>query len=242
METQKHRLDTDSFDLARRSALVAGLGIMKALLAVLALVGVVCAEDFTLTDGTEYKGARVSRVDPDGLVLTLVDGIAKVPFAKLSPALQKQYNYDPEAAQQFAAEKASKAAVASKQMQAQEAERQRQAADKKAVETLLASAIQAHLTISQITDDGFLAHGYVTETNGSNQKLQDDIYVVGPNEGLVDNAKIQAVIVPIGTKKFTTVLGAERTVAKFKLVSVGEADSPEPSRRGVSSTQRIGGG
>ena len=60
------------------------------------------ADDFKTTDGKEYKNAKVSRVDPDGIVITFSGGTVKIPFTKLSEELQRKYNYNPEAAKSFA--------------------------------------------------------------------------------------------------------------------------------------------
>jgi hypothetical protein len=59
------------------------------------------ADDFKTTDGTEYKNAKVSRVEPDGVVLKFSGGIVKILFTELSPEIQKKYGYDPKAAGDF---------------------------------------------------------------------------------------------------------------------------------------------
>jgi hypothetical protein len=60
------------------------------------------AEDFKTINGKEYKNATISRVEPDGIVITFSGGIVKIPFTKLSEELQRKYNYNPEAAKAFA--------------------------------------------------------------------------------------------------------------------------------------------
>src|SRR6266705_4251869 len=75
------------------------LAILAALSASIAL-----ADDFKTTDGKEYKNAKINRVEPDGIVISFSGGIVKIPFADLSQELQRKYNYDPEAAKQFAAD------------------------------------------------------------------------------------------------------------------------------------------
>ena len=60
------------------------------------------ADDFKTTDGKEYKNAKVSRVEPDGIVITFSGETIKIPFTKLSEELQRKYHYDPEAAKSFA--------------------------------------------------------------------------------------------------------------------------------------------
>jgi len=52
--------------------------ILAALSASLAL-----ADDFKTIGGKEYKNAKVSRVEPDGIVLVTKSGISKVYFTEL---------------------------------------------------------------------------------------------------------------------------------------------------------------
>jgi hypothetical protein len=59
------------------------------------------AEDFEANNGKEYKNAKVSRVEPDGIVVTFSGGIVKIPFTELSPEIQKKYGYNREAAADF---------------------------------------------------------------------------------------------------------------------------------------------
>ena len=70
------------------------LAILVALSASLAL-----ADDFKTIDGKEYKNAKVSRVEPDGLVLMTKSGISKVYFVELPKEVQKRFGYDPAALQ-----------------------------------------------------------------------------------------------------------------------------------------------
>ena len=72
------------------------LAILAALSASIAL-----ADDFKTIDGKEYKNAKLSRVEPDGIVITFSGGIVKIPFAEMSPDIQKNYGYDPAAAADF---------------------------------------------------------------------------------------------------------------------------------------------
>jgi hypothetical protein len=79
----------------------AALAILAALSASIAL-----ADDFKTTNGKEYKNAKISRVEPDCIVIAFSGGIVKIPFTELSKELQEKYHYDPEAAQKFAAQSA----------------------------------------------------------------------------------------------------------------------------------------
>lgn len=48
-----------------------------------------------LVDGVIHEGATLSRVDPDGITITHDEGIAKIPFEKLTPEAQAKFGYDP---------------------------------------------------------------------------------------------------------------------------------------------------
>jgi hypothetical protein len=52
------------------------------------------ADDFTTTDGVKHSG-KITRVEPDGLMLMTDSGVEKVPFAALPADVQKKYGYDP---------------------------------------------------------------------------------------------------------------------------------------------------
>jgi hypothetical protein len=88
------------------------------------------AGNFKTVEGKEYKDATVSRVEPDGLVLTTKFGISKVYFVELPKEVQERFHYDAANAAQFTA--ASQKAVgqfnevlaAQQQQQAQERQRQ----------------------------------------------------------------------------------------------------------------------
>src|SRR5437660_4413175 len=52
------------------------------------------AEDFKTIHGKEYKNVTVSRVEPDGIVLTSSSGISKVYFTELPKEVQERFHYD----------------------------------------------------------------------------------------------------------------------------------------------------
>jgi DNA segregation ATPase FtsK/SpoIIIE-like protein len=94
------------------------LAISAALSASIAL-----AEDFKTTDGKEYKNAKVSRVEPDGIVISSKSGISKVYFTELPKEVQQRFNYDAEKAAAYSAEQTANQQALYKQQK--EAERQR---------------------------------------------------------------------------------------------------------------------
>jgi hypothetical protein len=62
------------------------------------------ADDFKTVEGKEYKNVKVSRVEPDGSVLTSKSGISKVYFTELPKEVQERFHYDPEKAAEFTAQ------------------------------------------------------------------------------------------------------------------------------------------
>src|SRR4029077_20524001 len=77
------------------------LAIIAALSASIAL-----ADDFKTIDGKEYKNVKVSRVEPDGIVLITKSGISKVYFTELPKEVQQRFNYDPKKAAAYLRQKA----------------------------------------------------------------------------------------------------------------------------------------
>jgi hypothetical protein len=67
----------------------------------LCLASAVLADDFKTTNGKEYKDAKVSRVEPDGVVISFRGGIVKIPFPDLPAEIRAKYGYDPQAAADF---------------------------------------------------------------------------------------------------------------------------------------------
>jgi hypothetical protein len=62
------------------------------------------ADDFKTIAGKEYKNATVSRVEPDGIVLTNKAGISKVYFTELPKDVQERFGYDPLKAADYSAQ------------------------------------------------------------------------------------------------------------------------------------------
>jgi hypothetical protein len=91
---------------------------------ILSLTSVAFAEDFKTINGKEYKDATISRVEPDGIVLTSKSGVSKVYFTELPKDVQVCFGYDPQKATAYAAEQAANHAVYQKQQE--EAQRQRE--------------------------------------------------------------------------------------------------------------------
>jgi hypothetical protein len=63
-------------------------------LLVVCLASVALADDFKTIQGKEYKNAKVSRIEPDGIVLITKSGISKVYFTELPKDVQERFHYD----------------------------------------------------------------------------------------------------------------------------------------------------
>jgi hypothetical protein len=55
------------------------------------LASIALGEDFKTIEGREYKDVTVSRVEPDGIVLTTKTGISKVYFVELPKEVQERF-------------------------------------------------------------------------------------------------------------------------------------------------------
>ena len=103
---------------------------MKVLILLFLCPGLVAfADDFKTITGKEYKNATVTRVEPDGIVLTSKAGISKVYFAELPKDVQERFGYDPQKAGDYSAQQ--NAAFQQTQKQQEETLRQKAEATQK---------------------------------------------------------------------------------------------------------------
>ena len=70
-------------------------------------MSIALADDFKAISGKEYKNVRVSRIEPDGIVLVSKSGISKVYFTELPKDVQDRFHYDPAQAAAYSAEQAA---------------------------------------------------------------------------------------------------------------------------------------
>ena len=94
---------------------------------ILCFASVALANDFKAIDGKEYKNVRVSRVEPDGLVLISKSGISKVYFTELPKEVQERFRYDAAQAAAYSAEQVASQVA----FQTQQAELRRKVAEEK---------------------------------------------------------------------------------------------------------------
>ena len=91
------------------------------------------ADDFKTIDGKEYKGATVSRVEADGIIVKTKSGISKLYFVELPKEVQQRFNYNPRQAAAFAS--AQTTTVQRTNQQIEEANKQREKEKQVALES-----------------------------------------------------------------------------------------------------------
>jgi len=104
---------------------------MKALFfLIVCLAAVALADDFKTNAGKEYKNVTVSRVEPDGIVVTGKSGISKIYFTELPKDVQERFGYDSRKASDYSAQQSRELEQVRKQEE--EASRQKAEASQKA--------------------------------------------------------------------------------------------------------------
>jgi chromosome segregation ATPase len=71
---------------------------------VVCLMSVAFADDFKTVTGKEYNDVTVSRVEPDGIVVTGKSGISKLYFTELPKDVQERFGYNSEKAVDYSAQ------------------------------------------------------------------------------------------------------------------------------------------
>jgi thiol-disulfide isomerase/thioredoxin len=94
---------------------------------ILCFTSIAFAEDFKVIDGKEYKNVKVSRVEPDGIVLIGKSGISKVYFTELPKSVQDRFHYDAAQAAAYSAEQTASQIA----LQTQQTELRRKLAEEK---------------------------------------------------------------------------------------------------------------
>ena len=73
----------------------------------LSFISVALADDFKTLAGKEYKDVTVSRVEPDGIVVTSKSGISKIYFTELPKDVQSRFGYDVQKAGDYSAQQSA---------------------------------------------------------------------------------------------------------------------------------------
>ncbi len=79
---------------------------------------IVVADDFKTIDGKEYKNAKVTRVEPDGITLVTKWGISKLYFTELPKEVQERFHYDAAKNNAYSREQNAHQAALQKQQEA----------------------------------------------------------------------------------------------------------------------------
>jgi len=114
-------------------------------ISIVLVVSLAFSEDFKTLGGKEYKNANVTRVEPDGIVLTTKTGVSKVYFTELPRDVQERYGYDPQKAGDYSVQQGAGFDQVRKQQE--EADRQKadlsqKANQQRALQTNQRAAIQ----------------------------------------------------------------------------------------------------
>ena len=205
---------------------------------IVCFASIALADDFKTIDGKEYKNVKVSRIEPDGIVITFSGGIVKIPFTELSPEIQKKYGYDAKAAADFQQQTYQGDVVRARQLaEATEKRRQELAAGSTAepaakpvqrqsiAESMHGSALDQRSgpksviwgKIYKVTDDGLILE--VLYSVGAEQ-IQNYSYVLikGSFPGYFDDDRIQVQGIPSGTYRGWR----GRTVRAFDAASINK--------------------
>ena len=125
---------------------------LNVLISVFLLPAIVFADDFKTVNGKEYKNAKVSRVEPDGIVLITKSGISKVYFTELPKEVQERFHYDSAQAAQFNA--AQQAIVAQQNTAKQQEQQQEQQQKQQREQQRRAEAMKRNVrTVQEVESD-----------------------------------------------------------------------------------------
>lgn len=188
---------------------------MKAVF-LLALCGsLTLADEFTV--GGKKVSGEVKRADPDALVVETESGIVRVPLASLSLELQARYGYDAAKASAFAAASAQSAAAKAAADNAAVA-RERAAKELAAlIPKIRATGREADLRVTQVLDDGVLATGAIAGADGTLYRSREPVFIFCKTAGHADGDNFSQTIYEVGTRQYTAVTGARKTVRSYAL-------------------------
>src|SRR6266496_1443181 len=142
---------------------------LNVLISVFLLPAIVFADDFKTVNGKEYKNAKVSRVEPDGIVLITKSGISKVYFTELPKEVQERFHYDPAQAAQFNAAQqetfTQQNAATAQQQQQQEQQQQEQQRRAEEIKKNMRTVREVESDQPSFLDQPFLLKGTIQIAN-----------------------------------------------------------------------------
>jgi hypothetical protein len=127
-------------------------------------------DDFKTYNGKEYKNAKVTRVEPDGIVVATKQGISKLYFIELPEDVQKQFRYDPEKAAAYGAQQAAAQHAAAQQVEEsskQQSGHQNQLTDQAAKQQNIQALINTYQALLQQEEDLLVQIGQIKNAQES---------------------------------------------------------------------------
>ncbi len=207
---------------------------MKAIVLALLVASTVgfCELPETLNvEGTVYTSVSFQRKDPERVYFLHETGTASVEIRRLSKDLQLSLAYDEAAAKLFREEQARKNLESAAAREAAEARLAASIARERNKQEILSAAIALRGTVAQALDEGALVDCWresYTFNAGSYLNPRTAVGYRGDFEGrafvrgltdVVDGQSVQIKAARMGDNfRYTTVMGATKTVAQFLLV------------------------
>jgi hypothetical protein len=71
------------------------MGTPTCVILIVCLASIALGDDLKTISGQEYKRVKVTRVEPDGIVIIHKTGVTKLRFSELPPEVQQQFGYGP---------------------------------------------------------------------------------------------------------------------------------------------------
>jgi hypothetical protein len=214
---------------------------LTSLILVVCFASIALADDFKTIYGKEYKNVTVSRVEPDGIVITFSGGIVKIPFTELPPEIQKKYGYDPTTAADFQKQSYEAGLARAREIAEATERRQQYLASMPAPQPTAAPERQSssatmhdgaldrrsgpqvliYGTVLNVVDEGLLIS--VRETNAfGTERIPGGatVLLIGNFPGFCEEDKIQASGTLVGAYQYTTVMRSKRTAGALAGASV----------------------
>jgi hypothetical protein len=166
----------------------------------------------TNNEGIVFKNIKVIKIDPDGLIYLIPNegGGGKLKFNTLPAAIQRQYNYNPVAAQKAdALKKDSDKKFA--QQSADAAKAQLAAQNRAIIRRALVGRGSMILKVIQTTDNGMLIRYDCSQCDVDITTY----FLVDSSRTYPDGTHFVETIYPIGNYTYTTVQHSKATVAKY---------------------------
>jgi hypothetical protein len=217
---------------------------------IVCFASIALADDFKTVDGKEYKNVTVSRVEPDGIVITFSGGIVKIPFGELSPEIQKKYGYDPKAAEQFQQQTYQADVLRARQLAEAKQKSdegtakywsehptpvpvERQSVGGSALDARPAGPqVLIYGVVLNVVNEGLLISVRETNSVGSERiPSYARVLLIGNFPGFYDEDKIQATGRLVGNYDYTTVMGSGSRARALTNVNVTKLTEFPPNVR-----------